>query len=122
MDSAKAYTRLTQSPHVAELRQRHHDFYADLVRQAAAELTGPDQGKWLAVLETERDNVRLALEWGVADGTALEMSVALWPFWKVRGHRSEGAGWIDKSVTAQTAASLRVNALLARGALLADRT
>jgi predicted ATPase/class 3 adenylate cyclase len=80
------------------LRDRHLDFFLSLARQAAPQLTGPDQRAWFERLETEYDNLRAALTWAssvVGDPDAgLHLAGALWRYWYVRAHFSEGRSWL----------------------------
>jgi hypothetical protein len=66
---------------------------------AAAYLTGPEQGRWLARLDADQANLRRAVGHAAdrPDGTALvlRLGVALWRYWRARvvrrgtGHRCE---------------------------------
>ena len=75
------------------LRGRHLKWAQGLAEQAEPELQGPDQGSWLERLEREHDNLREALRWAEEKGeteAGLRLGGALWRFWLVRGHLSEG--------------------------------
>ena len=63
-----------------------------LAQEAEAELTGPDQARWLDVLDRERDNLRTALDRsGDLDPlTGLQLATALWRYWSTRGSLPEG--------------------------------
>src|SRR5206468_4300698 len=93
-----AWEQLSATGDVPELRDRHLDWHLDFAERARAELLGPDQKEWLDRLDTEHDNLRAALQWsqtGVRDGSsALQLGVALWRFWYVRGYLSEGRRWL----------------------------
>jgi non-specific serine/threonine protein kinase len=52
-------------------------------------------------LEQEHDNLRAALDWLLTTceaKTALRMASALWCFWRVRGHLSEGRDWLERAL------------------------
>jgi predicted ATPase/class 3 adenylate cyclase len=77
----------------AALRGRHRDWYLALVEQFESASLGPEQQEWLERLETEHDNLRVALEWCRATGeneVALQVSEGLAEFWMRRGYLSEG--------------------------------
>src|SRR6185312_6469519 len=85
---------------VSELSQRQLGWLRGLA--AAADLTGPDQGAWLDVLDAELDNIQAGLEWGVtaAPGPMLELAGALASFWQARGHIGLGRSWLIAALAA----------------------
>jgi DNA-binding CsgD family transcriptional regulator len=75
-----------------------------------------------AWLEVELDNLRAALSWSLDagdSGSALRIKGALWRFWGVRGHFSEGRRWLSTSLSRGEPApsNLEAPALLALGGL-----
>jgi predicted ATPase/DNA-binding SARP family transcriptional activator len=100
-----ARERLEESGEAEELRQRHAAYYLSVAELAEPQLYGSEQGLWLARLETEHGNLRAALAWSIQTGTAetgLRLAGALHGFWWVRGHYSEGRGWLE-SILARSA-------------------
>jgi predicted ATPase/class 3 adenylate cyclase len=93
-----AQERLVEAAEVEVCNKRHTDYFLSLAEQAEPELKGADQAEWLARLETEHDNLRAALAWcrDADDGgeSGLRLAGALWQFWLVRGHWSEGREWL----------------------------
>ncbi len=103
------------------MRQRHAAACLALAEQARPHLAGPAQAQWLAQLDTERENLLVALAWcaqatGVdADAEAqarakavqgLRMSFAMRPYWLNRGLLSLGLG-TTLAVLAQPGAQAR---------------
>ncbi len=83
---------------------RHARYYLALAETAEPELRGADQAEWLARLEQERANLRVALNWGLAHDPdlALRLAGALWRFWEIHGHLSEGRGFLTAALKAST--------------------
>ena len=81
----------------ASVRDRHADHYLALAEVAALGLRGPQQAEWLHRLEPEHDNFRTALVWLLErrDATrGLRLGGALWHYWLVREHLTEGRRWL----------------------------
>ncbi len=98
-----ALEQLDASGDGTERRRRHAAYYLALAAQAEPELTRPAQAAWLARLEAEHDNLRAALRWTRDHGRpsdALRLAAALWRFWYVRGHLSEGRAWLESLLAA----------------------
>ena len=115
--------RLDEAGETTGVRQRHLRWYLDLVERAEPELGGADQSLWLNRLEVEHDNLRAALEWSRADEASgdagLRLARALWQFWNVHGHFSEGRGWLEAMLSRSRGApaSIRAKALAGTGFL-----
>ena len=76
-----------------EGRDLHALHFVHLAERAEPELTGAEQGAWLALLEVEHENLRAALDWTAGSGdrsVGLRLAAALGRFWYVRGYLSEG--------------------------------
>jgi tetratricopeptide (TPR) repeat protein len=96
----------------AAARRRHLGWCLGLAEEAEPHLTGPDQDRWLARLEAEHANVRAALGWALAGGSAatpcgaapaegLRLAGALWRFWFTRGYLSEGRRWLEGALAGE---------------------
>lgn len=115
--------KLEESKATGDVRTRHLDWYLELAERAEPGLWGRGQRLWLERLETEHDNLRAALEWSKTEGRVseivLRLAGALWPFWAVRGHWSEGRSWLGAGLPADGSASLstRAKALIGAGRL-----
>jgi predicted ATPase/class 3 adenylate cyclase len=74
----------------------HCAHFLSLAETAAPHLTGPDQGRWLARLDTDQANLRHAADYAARrpDGTAhvLRFGVALGRYWEVRSRDQEALG------------------------------
>ena len=87
----------------AVLRRRHAEYYRVLVEAAEPQLeAGPDQRSWLDALESERDNLRLAIEyWRTSDEPERELRFvsASWRFWWLHGYVAEVRRALDHALT-----------------------
>jgi tetratricopeptide (TPR) repeat protein len=86
---------------VAAVRRRHAAWFLALVEAAETRLQGAEQHVWLARLDLEQDNLRAALATcrDTADTeTALRLAAALSRYWNLRGHVSEGRGWLEMAL------------------------
>lgn len=102
-----ALTSLSESSEELTLRQKHAEYFLDLVVQADKHLREADQLSWLDRLEVERDNFRAAFEWFIAQPDrlegALQIATAMGWFWFVRGRWTEGRQWYDEALKRQIA-------------------
>jgi predicted ATPase len=116
-----ALERLAAGEEGGLLRQRHGEYYLALIAQTEGELAGPQQGRVLARLDAERDNLRSALEWVRSTGQAervLALAMVLTEFWEVRGYLTEGRAQLAVFLAQQAAAtSGRARGLIAAGRL-----
>ncbi len=84
-----AHERLAESGDQPAARARHLAFYLALAEQARPQLTGPDQGLWLARLDLELENLLAAHAWADrAQGGAelgLRLVFAMRRYWLSRG-------------------------------------
>lgn len=107
---------------LALARGRHASHCLTVAERASAELRGMDQGRLLAELETDHEEMRVGLHWLGDEGRAeeaLRLCVALAPFWDVRGHWVEGQRRLSTAFERAPGAppSLRARALHWRGVL-----
>jgi non-specific serine/threonine protein kinase len=93
-----AEERLQASGELAEVHDRHRDWYLAVSEAASRELNGPRHGAWMRRLAADHDNLRAALVWcrESADGPALGLRLAAnlgWYF--LSAHRfGEGCHWL----------------------------
>jgi predicted ATPase len=94
-----AAEQLTEAGERKNTRARHACFFAALAEEGEPELRGPRQVEWLERLAAEHDNIRAALAWSAEGGDVeigLRLAAALWRFWQVRGHLTEGRGRLER--------------------------
>ena len=87
------------------MRQRHLAYFADLAERAEPNLRAFDMVIWLDRLETELDNIRVALGWAQESDVEAQLRIAsalLW-FWHIRGHGNEGIDWLEHGLSIEKA-------------------
>ncbi len=92
---------LQSSGRQAYWRSRHLETYLNLAEEAEPELKSSQDIIWIARLEQEHDNLRLALETARRNGdtkTTLRLGRALYYFWYRRGHIQEGMQYLKMAV------------------------
>jgi predicted ATPase/DNA-binding CsgD family transcriptional regulator len=100
-------------------RSAHAEFYLTLAEEAEPELRKAQQVLWLERLEQEHDNLRAALHWLTAqedDEKALRLCAALWRFWVMRGHLSEGSQWLERTLAGSQDKITQIRAKALEGA------
>ncbi len=123
---------LAASGEMASARQAHALYYLALVEDAELEFPGPQQAVWLERFEREHDNLRAALAWSLEQAgekdareggrgreIALRLGGALWEFWRVHGHSSEGRVFLEHALAAREGieAFVQAKALIAAATL-----
>ncbi len=109
--------RLREAGEEQTTRERHFRWFQTLAERAEPMLQGAEQVRWLDWLDADHDNFRASLEWGKTDPQSaqavLRLAGALWHFWEVRGHWSEGRGWLEAALarTSATPTAPRLKAL-----------
>jgi len=104
--------------------RRHRDWYLALVDEASpAFFHGPEPAEWLRRLDREHEDLRAALEWCLDQPnegrSGLRIAAGLWRYWEIRGHLTEGRGWLARMVEAagNDVSALRADALTGAGNL-----
>jgi tetratricopeptide (TPR) repeat protein len=106
-----------------ELRQRHIDHFLAFAEEAASGFFGPGTATWLDRVSCDHANLRTALNWCIEHKDAeraLRLAAALWFFWYVRGHATEGRQLLAAVLALPHAATVsqhRARALLGAGQL-----
>ena len=109
------------------LRDRHLEYFLDLAETAVPHLVRSEQLEWLAKLDADYENLRLAIEWALNKESAessLRLCAALGQFWSVRGYWLEGTNWLNQALVKSFQHSTNENFLRAKAlsidALLAN--
>jgi predicted ATPase/DNA-binding SARP family transcriptional activator len=88
-----ATQRLEETGEAESARRAHLAYVTELAETADPHLRRAEQLEWLAVLETEHDNIGAALRDAIADGRAHDamrlVAAAGW-YWFLSGHKAEG--------------------------------
>jgi predicted ATPase/DNA-binding CsgD family transcriptional regulator len=99
---AFAMEQLDAEGEVAMLQHRHAVYYMRWVEETQPWLQHPNP-QMMDRLEREYSNYCAALAWSLTDEgdstLGLQLAVALYPFWKVRGYLSEGRQWLHGTLT-----------------------
>lgn len=104
LETIRAYAleRLIERGEEKQIRQRHAEYYLALAEKADPYLRTATQLAWLDRLEIERGNLRTALAWfidRIQDAeSGLRLAGALFWFWTIRCHLSEGREWSNKAL------------------------
>ena len=122
-----AFDHLLNSGELELTQRAHSGQFLALAEEADRQLRGPQQTVWLALLETEHDNARAALDWCISSGdadTALRLAGALSRFWHVRGHVREARDRLEAVLAmpgAPTRKRARMKVLSAAGGFAYDQ-
>ncbi len=123
-----AVDRLIASGEHEVVQRQHADYYLKLAETLAPDLYSSQEAAALSELEDEHPNLRAALQWSL-DRDEVDMAarfgVALWQFWGVHTHLTEGRVWleavlsrIDEAITPKvTPPALRAKLLYVTGNL-----
>jgi predicted ATPase/DNA-binding SARP family transcriptional activator len=134
LETIRQYARelLVESAETPLVQGRHAAFYLALVERAEQELIGPDQLRWLDLVEHEHENLRAALTRCLESGesaqddtdapgvdTGLRLAGGLHWFWHFRDHQREGLAWLEQMLArgAAAPAAVRAKALSSAGIL-----
>jgi predicted ATPase len=93
-----ALERLLESGDHSLARRAHAAYCLVLAEEGNPELSADDRRRWLAQCDAEIDNLRAALDWlfqTVDLDWSLRLCVALFRFWDMREHLSEGRARIE---------------------------
>ena len=117
-----AHERLRATDEDGQTMERHATWFLELAERAAPMLTGAQRAGWLDQLERELDNLRTALRWALDQHRielGMRMAAALWRFWQIRAHMTEGREILADllEADAEVEPAIRARALSAAGSL-----
>jgi predicted ATPase/DNA-binding SARP family transcriptional activator len=120
-----AVDRLTKAGTHHDVRRAHARAYAQLVEGGENGMESAATGEWLDRLDAERENVRAAITFAVADGdaeSALSFGADLWRYWIWRGNLTEGRELLASALSLPGGpAALRQRALNGAGAVAGEQ-
>jgi predicted ATPase len=109
-----AVERLESSGEAEEMHRAHALYYMSLAEAAQPEVSMHLREEWWwTQLEEEHDNLRAALRWAVRvreSETATRLALALWRFWNLGSHPSEGRRWLEAVLALEGAEDRAVGA------------
>jgi non-specific serine/threonine protein kinase len=103
LETIRRYGRdkLQECAEAEQVRRTHRDWYARLAEQAESRMLEAQQEQVFDRLEAEHENLRGALGWSLEQQeseTAAQMGSAIWRFWLLRGHMSEGRSVLERAL------------------------
>lgn len=93
-----ALERLTENGEVSAARRAHAAYCLVLAEEGNPELSPADRARWLSQCDIEIDNFRAALDWLFQTQDldwGLRLCVALFRFWDMREHLTEGRARLE---------------------------
>ncbi len=116
-----AWQKLLAAADAPAATAQHADHYLRLAEEIEPIINSSARQTWLAVLEREHSNLRIALERAScegAQGSAARLASALFWFWFHRGHWREGRAFLSAAIERdQRPTPARARALLGDGVL-----
>jgi predicted ATPase len=93
-----AHEKLLEEAGIEALRDKHLNYFVNLVQQAEPGLYRDNQISWFKKLNDEIDNFRKALDWALAKDAELGLRIACvpWRFWDKRNHLQELGIWLSR--------------------------
>ena len=104
LETIRQYSRekFFETDEVGTIRDRHLAFYVKFAEIAEQQMRGRARVAWTHRLAAEQDNLRTAMEWGLAKNpeSALRIAASLPIFWAAGGFSAEGFRWIQRATVA----------------------
>jgi predicted ATPase/serine/threonine protein kinase len=129
LDTVREYglERLAASGEERASRRAHAAYCLVLAEESASHAADPARREWVSVFEVEHDNFRAGLEWLTFTGNAdwgLRLGAALFQFWDMREHLTEGRDRLGKLLKLEGAtarSNTRARVLFAAGVLAGEQ-
>jgi predicted ATPase/class 3 adenylate cyclase len=99
-----ARDKLDEAGATDTVRRRHAEYFMGLAEEAEPNVRGADEKYWWDRLNTELDNLRLAMEWSIEAGEpelGMRLAAAIWRFWWFTFRFSEGVEWLQRMYDAR---------------------
>ncbi|MDQ6928266.1 MAG: LuxR C-terminal-related transcriptional regulator [Actinomycetota bacterium] len=115
-----ATQQLVHAGEETEAYNRHAIWAIALAEQAEPQLTGSNQREWIARLNSEKDNLRAALQWLTTNHRpepALRLASALTLWWRATSALTEGRRWFRDSINLASDSSDKIPSILWGNAL-----
>jgi predicted ATPase/DNA-binding SARP family transcriptional activator len=96
-----ALERLQERGETGAYHRRHAEALAELYAGAEDGLESAEVGRWLDRLDADRENLRSAIAFAVAErdaALALRLCAGAWRYWERRGHLTEGRALISEAL------------------------
>ncbi len=95
------------------LSRRHADWFVRLASRAAEYLMSAEQGRWLARLDANTDNLRAALAWCSEHdpGEAIDLATTLFFPWHMHGRHQELITWLERAFATTATVDARTRAV-----------
>lgn len=118
-----AAAKLDVSGEADAVRRRHAQYYLALAEEAEPNIRGEMEKQWWERIDTEVNNLGLAMEWSLeAEEPELGMRIggAIWRYWKVTFRYSAGIRWLTRLslVGADVDEAVRAKVMLGLGTLM----
>ena len=90
-----AMEKLVESGEAIATRDRHLDFMLGVMEYSPTRMFGTEDIELLNQIESEHDNLRIALEWATENhpATALKLAYSAGGFWTIRDYNAEAQFW-----------------------------
>ncbi len=102
LETIRQYSRekFFETDEVETIRGRHLAFYVKFAEIAEGHMRGRARVNWTRRITAEQDNLRTAMEWGLARNpeSALRIAGSLPIFWTAGGYSAEGFRWIQRAM------------------------